>query len=58
MKKAIRKLIVRREIVRVFEALDNRDLARVVGGDDDVLVESHKTCPAAAAGLPSTQAGC
>jgi hypothetical protein len=41
----------------MLQVLDHSDLARVVGGDDDALIESHKTCPAPAAGLAPTQAG-
>jgi hypothetical protein len=53
MKKTSRKLIVPRETIRVLQALDNRYLARVVGGDDNLVgIESHKDCPAQA-GLKS-----
>jgi hypothetical protein len=53
MKKTTRKLIVPRETVRVLQALDNRHLARIVGGDADVMgIESHADCPAQA-GLKS-----
>jgi hypothetical protein len=49
MKKTTRKLIVRGETVRTLQPLDLRDLARVIGGDDGALIESHATCPAQAA---------
>lgn len=41
MKKAIRKLVVRRETIRV---LDDRHLSRAVGGGD-LLAASGGTCP-------------
>jgi len=49
MKKPSRKLIVQRETVRMLQTLDNRHLAHVVGGDDNVVgIETHKDCPAQA----------
>jgi len=47
MKKSIRKLVVRSETVRALRALDVGELARAVGGDVAVLVESGRDCPAA-----------
>ncbi len=50
MKKRTRKLIVPRETVRVLQALDNRHLERVVGGDTNVAgIETARDCPARAA---------
>jgi hypothetical protein len=50
MKKTTRRLIVPRETVRVLQALDNRHLPHVVGGDSNVVgIESARDCPAHAA---------
>jgi hypothetical protein len=51
MKKLIRKLIVRSETIRTLRALDDKDLARAVGGD----IESARNCPAPA--IVATAAG-
>jgi hypothetical protein len=42
----IHKLMIRSETIRAFRALDNRDLARAIGGDEAVAYESGKVnCP-------------
>jgi len=48
MKKTIRRLVVRSEIIRALRVLDNRDLARAAGGDEIPLRETGKVCPAPA----------
>lgn len=44
MKKTPRKLVVRRDIVRVLHTLAQVELGRVVGGDVNLL-ESDQNCP-------------
>lgn len=44
MKKAIRKLVVRGEILRTLRTLDNSDLIRAVGGDA-AAETGAATCP-------------
>jgi hypothetical protein len=46
MKKTPRKLVIRREAVRVLHTLAEVELARVVAGDIG-LIESKANCPVA-----------
>jgi hypothetical protein len=49
MKKSNCKLVLRSETIRALRVLDNRDLARAVGGDAVPQVESTESgriCPA------------
>jgi hypothetical protein len=45
MMKTLRKLVVRSETIRTLRVLDDRDLARAVGGSAAQLVESTDVCP-------------
>jgi len=45
MKKTLRKLVVRSEIIRTLRVLDDRDLARAHGGSAAQLAESTDVCP-------------
>jgi hypothetical protein len=58
VKKTIRKLMVRSETIRALRALDNRDLARAIGGDEAVAYESGKVnCPAPAVVVATAACG-
>lgn len=63
MRKTIRKMLVRRETVRLLHVLDHKDLARAHGGAESAApcampeVESGKVyCPAPAA-VPTAAGG-
>lgn len=49
MRKTLRKLAVRGETIRTLRALEDKDLARVVGGSALKLPETGDVCPARAA---------
>lgn len=57
MKKNIRKLAIRSEIIRSLRALESRDLGQAIGGADSILTcpgeqfeSGNINCPAPAAG--------
>jgi hypothetical protein len=63
MRKSIRKLVVRREIVRALHVLDHKDLARAHGGTGSVApcaipqaASGNVYCPAPAA-VPTAAGG-